>query len=459
MPDKIPNILLIHSDQHRYDCIAAHGHPLLQTPNLDRLCREGTDFSHAFTPSPICSPARACLVTGRWPSQHGCRSIPGAEVYQPARLTSTPLLPRLLVEAGYLLAHIGKWHGETADEPPGWGVADYVPEERGYDQWRAQQGIPPRVRRNGWYGEVDPHITPRQHRLAWGADHTLRCIDQFSAQENPFFIRWDPSEPHLPNLIPAEYEDFYPPELIEPWPSFADLLENKPWIQGQQRRTWQVEGWQWSDWAPVVSRYLADITLLDQQVGRLLDRLDEAGLAENTLVVYTTDHGDLCGGHGMMDKHFMMYDDVLRVPLIVRWPGVAGAGQVSDQLVCHELDLAATLCAAAGVEIPADYEGLDLAPALTGQSLPRLTVFSQYHGCQLGLYTTRMARDHRYKYVWNLTAPDEFYDLENDPGELINRAGDPECRPPLDHLQSELNAWMQDIDDPIRNDFTTHAQV
>lgn len=424
---------------------------------MDRLCREGTDFSHAFTPSPICSPARASLITGQWPTQHGCMSIPGSEIYRPVDRPDGPLLPRLLKAAGYGVAHIGKWHGETAGEPPSWGVDDYVPEERGYDQWREEQGLTPRERKNGWFGEVDPFITPQQHRLAWGARHAMRCIEAYHDAGEPFFVRWDPSEPHLPNMVPKEYATLYPPEKIQPWPSFADTLERKPWIQRQQQKTWGVEGWAWSDWAPVVSRYLADITLLDHQVGLMLDQLDRLGLADNTLFIYTTDHGDLCGGHGMMDKHFMMYDDVLRVPLIVRWPGVAQAGKVCDELVSHEIDLAATICQAANVPRPDQYAGIDLAPVLGGGSTGRDTVFSQYHGCQMGLYSERMARDRRWKYVWNATAEDELYKLDEDPGELINRASDPESRGELTRLRGELRQWMSTIGDPLHNDFTINS--
>ncbi len=125
---------------------------------------------------------------------------------------------------------------------------------------------------------------------------------------------WSPSEPHLPNVIPEPYASLYPPAQVPPWPSFSDPLAGKPYIQRQQRVNWGVEGWTWDQWAPTVARYLGEITLLDAQVGRLLAQLDALGLADDTVVIYTSDHGDLCGGHGMVDKHYVMYDDVMRVP-------------------------------------------------------------------------------------------------------------------------------------------------
>jgi len=450
-----PNILLIHADQHRFDCVGAHGHPLVKTPHLDRLCREGVDFTHAFTPCPICSPARASLLNGQWPTRHGCVSIPYTEVYRPADTPTDQLIPVRLKRAGYRVAHVGKWHGETTDPPEAWGIDHYTPEERGYQEWREAQGLPPRQRRNGWFGEVDPHITPEQHRLAWGAGVTIECVERFHEQGGPFFVRWDPSEPHLPNLIPPGDEAMYPPESIEPWASFPDALAGKPWVQREQRRRWGVDGWAWEDWAPVVSRYLAEITRLDEQVGRLLDTLDRLGLSENTLVVYTADHGDLCGGHGMMDKHFVMYDDVVRAPLIARWPGGLPMGQTCDDMSAHELDLATTLCHVGGVDPPRDAFGRSLVDVAAGRTPPRDLAFSQYFGCQFGLFSQRMARGRRWKYVWNATAEDEFYDLDADPAELVNCAAspDPDAASALAEHHDRLIDWMRSIDDPMCNDF------
>ncbi|MCP4454594.1 MAG: sulfatase-like hydrolase/transferase, partial [Planctomycetes bacterium] len=127
---------------------------------------------------------------------------------------------------------------------------------------------------------------------------------------------------------------------VRPRPSFPDPLDHKPYIQAQQRRTWKVDEWTWEQWAPVVGRYLGDISLLDAQIGRILSALDALKLADNTLVMYTTDHGDMCGGHGMIDKHFIMYDDVVRVPLIMRWPGRIAPGSRCEAFVSHEIDLA-----------------------------------------------------------------------------------------------------------------------
>ena len=444
------NVLLIHSDQHRFDCLGANGHPQIRTPNLDRLAAEGVNFTHAFTPAPICSPARASLLTGQWPTQHGCMSIPHTELYRPAR-ADLPTVTERLAEAGYCVGHVGKFHQETPRPPTELGVADYVP-LADYTRWRQAQHLPPLPRTRGWLGETDVHIQPHQSRLAWGADRTIELMETYRARGRPFFLRWDPVEPHLPCTPPEPYASMYSPETIRPWASFGDPLERKPYIQAQQRRTWELEGWGWERWAAIVARYLAVITDLDANVGRLLGALDRLGLAERTLVVYTADHGDLCGAHGMIDKNFVMYDDVVRVPLIARLPGVLPAGRTCDAFVSHAIDLASAFCEAAGIAPPETFRGTSLLATARGlDPNPRADIFSTFHGCQFGLYSQRMIRDRRWKYVWNATDLDELYDLRDDPAELANRASDPACGHELRRLRGRLVEWMDATEDPLLN--------
>ncbi len=450
------NILLIHTDQHRFDCLGAHGHPLVQTPNLDRLIAEGTTFSRAFTPSPICSPARASLLTGTWPSVHGCRGIPKTECYAPVN-PELPLLTGLLRDADYRQGWVGKFHGEVAGKPDRHGVDDFLEHGDRYNQWRAEQGLPPKPWSGGtwgYFGNVDPHITPDQSSLAWEADQVLGLMEQYAAGDQPFMLRWDPIEPHLPCIPPEPFASMYNPDDIEPWPGFDDPLEKKPWAQRNQRRMWHVEGWTWKQWAPTVALYLAEVSLLDAQVGRLLAKLDDLGLAGDTLVVYSTDHGDLCGDHGMMDKHFIMYDSVTQVPLILRGPGVP-AGETCGDFVCNEIDIAATALEIAGVEPPDSFVGRSLLTAARGEDPePRRDMISQYFGAQFGLYSQRMLRDERWKYVWNATDRDELYDTQKDPGELFNLIEDPDYTSQLRRLRRRLGDWMTEIDDPMLNMWT-----
>jgi arylsulfatase A-like enzyme len=442
------NILLIHSDQHRFDCVGANGHGLIRTPNLDRLARGGTNFTHAFTPNPVCSPARACLQTGAWSSTHGCISIYGTEGFRPADAT-LPVLTALLAQAGYRVGHIGKFHQEVPGTPSDHGAEVYVP-SHAYRSWRKQAGLPPAPERCGLFGETDPHISPEQSSLAWQCDQALACLDRFAttADRKPFLLRWDPPEPHLPNRVPEPFASMYPLEQIEPWPGFPDALVNKPPAQQRSRQRWGTGEWTWDHWRPIVQRYLGEITLLDLQIGRLLDRLDQLGLAENTLVVYTTDHGDMCGGHGMMDKHYSAYDDIMRVPLIVRWPGVLTPGQRCDAFTIHELDLARTILAAADIEPPESFVGLNLADLAAGRE-QRTDVFAQYHGTHQSLYSLRMLRDRRWKYVYHPAGVDELYDMAADPGERVNCIDAPGHQQQLQQMRLRMTEWMEQIHDRL----------
>lgn len=450
-----PNILLVHSDQHRFDCIGVNGHPQIQTPHLDRLAAGGMNFTQAFCPIPLCVPARNCLLNGQWPTEHLAITNYDwvTEAPRPAK-EGLPTFSQTLRDANYRLGYVGKWHVHPERDPRDYGFHDYVP-EGAYADWRLAHGLPPQPSQNRWFGELDPQISPQESRLAWGADQTIRLLRSYGAQQAPFFIRWDPSEPHLPNVVPEPYYSLYPPADIPPWLSFPDPLIGKPYIQAQQRRTWGLEGWGWDRWAPIVSRYLGEITLLDAQIGRILNTLDELGAAENTLVIYTSDHGDMCGGHGMIDKHFVMYDDVTHVPLIARWPGRIAPASQCNAFVSHSIDLASTFCDVAKTIVPETFRGRSLVPLFAGATdNGRQTIFATYHGSQFGLYSQRMVRDHRWKYVWNATAEDELYDLDLDPGELNNQAVDAAHQDVLIRLRHGLVTWMEETRDGLLNPWT-----
>ena len=448
-----PNVLFILVDQHRFDCLGANGHPFLRTPHLDRLAREGMSFTRAFCPIALCVPSRVSLLTGQWPVEHGAIANEGTEAGRTFREGLT-VFPQVLAAQGYWLGHVGKWQPHPRRGPTEFGYHEHA-NIHGYRAWRQAAGLPPVPRQNKWFGETDPHITPEQSALAWGCDHLLRLLEARAGQAQPFYLEWNTEEPHLPNVVPEPYASMYPPASIPPWPSFGDRFHGKPYIQAQQLRTWGLDHWGWREWAPIVSRYLGELSLLDAQVGRLLAALDRLGLANNTLVVYTTDHGDMCGGHGMIDKHFIMYEDVMHVPLLARWPGRIAAGRRCDAFVCHATDLAATFCAVAGSAPPATMRGISLLPLFDGAaSNGREDIFASYHGNQFGLYSQRMLREARWKYIWNATAEDELYDLETDPAELQNLALSPRGAAELPRLRRRLVAWLEATHDPLLNGWT-----
>jgi len=444
---------MIHSDQHRWDCVGANGNALVKTPSLDRLATEGARFTHAFTPIPMCVPARCSILTGQWPTKHGVIFNYDGETFR--RLDpSVPTFSAAVQKTGYHTVHIGRWHVDPHCTPLDFGFHDYLPDWR-YGKWRAARGLRPCPRDQGWRGQTDPFVKLEESSLGWGADQVIRWMEQCLTETDPFFIRWHMVEPHLPCCPCEPYASMYPAESIAPWPGFADTLEHKPRIQRQMRATWGVEGMGWDQWAPIVSRYLGVVSLLDSQIGRVLDALDRLGLRDRTLVVYSTDHGDMCGSHGMVDKHYVMYDDVVRVPLIMRWPGVVPAGRTVTDFASNAIDLPSTFCEAAGAVCPSTFQGTSLLGAAAGTGATgREDIFATYHGNQFGSYSQRMVRDRRWKYVWNATALDELYDLEADPGELTNRIDDPACSRELRRLRKRVVAWMETTGDTLLNQWT-----
>lgn len=439
-----PNILLIHSDQHRYDTLSCAGHPLVRTPCLDRLAAEGVWFTHAVTPVPICSAARASLLTGAWPTQHGCLTIPYCcETFVPAR-ADLPTWTRLLADVGYDIRWVGKFHAEVAGAPTDHGVREFIGLS-GYKEYRKQRGLPPPP--TGLFGAVDRGVMSEDSSLAWQARQVVRLLGSLSSADRPFVLRWDPPEPHLPNHVPDDEAGLYPPDQIAPWPGFPDPLTGKPPAQRRTRLRWGTDTMTWAQWQPVVSRYLATVDLLDRQIGVVLDALKRLRLHDRTVVIYTADHGDMCGSHGMMDKHYCMYDDILRVPLIVRGPGLAPGR--CDALVSSEVDLARTILALAGVNAPPSFVGNDLLALARGEVSAPPDAFVQYFGTQQGLYSSRALRSRRWKYVYNPTAFDELYDLVLDPGELHNRVDDPACSAVLDACRQRMGEWMARLQDPL----------
>jgi len=451
---KRPNFLLVQSDKHRWDCVGANDPARVRTPHLDRLASEGVNFSHAFCPVPLCVPARTSLLTGQWPTEHLCIANWDSEAPRP-HVPGLPTYSQVLREAGYWLGYLGKWHVNREKGPTDYGFHEYLPPWE-YAPWRAAQGLPPVPMANGWYGEVDPHITPEQSRLGWEAGRVMEMLDGCAERGRPFFIAWEPPEPHLPSRPPRAFADMYPPQSVQPWPGFDDDLAGKPYAQAQQRRDWGIEDWDWDrDWAPFIARYLAVVSLLDAQIGRVLRHLEELGLSENTFVIYTTDHGDTVGSHRLMDQHFILYDDVVRVPLIVRGPDVALAGQTCAEFVCNALDLPTTFLELAGIPVPETFRGVSLAPVLRGEGgTGRQDILAMYHGNQFGLYSMRMVRDRRWKYIWNPTAEDELYNLENDPGEVHNLARAPQWAAEAARLRRRLVDWMDETRDPLCNQWT-----
>jgi len=436
MPTTRPNIVLLMTDQQQA-CTVDPGNPC-QTPNIDRISAGGVRFTRAHTVNAICSPTRASLYTGTLPNTHGMVDCTHTVAEYRAKFNADlPMWSRSLQAAGYRTAHFGKWHVERSNALENFGFDEYetggLP---GYRAHRAAMGLPPRpesfemehwVRQPGYrdlrlYGvhdEPEEAGTPYylyQRGIAFVRERT-------EDPDTPWCLVISTSEPHDPYWANRVYYDLYDPATIPQPPSFHDDLHDKPRYYQKLRTVWKDMTWQ--HFAEATACYYASITEIDVQVGRLLDVLEETGQAENTVVIYTTDHGDLMGAHGLLMKGPPPYEETYRIPLVVRWPGMTAPGTTCDALA-NVMDLAPTLVEMAECAPLPTSEARSLVPLLRGK--PGGEAFEQdyaeFHG-QRFFYTQRIVWWKRWKYVFNGFDFDELYDLEADPHEMTNLAPDP----------------------------------
>jgi len=453
-----PHILLIMADQLRVDCLGYAGGAPVHTPHLDRLAAEGVWFDEAFTHFPVCAPARQSLICGQRPEVFGGLWNYTMGLKVGALAPTAYSWARSLQEQGYQCGYIGKWDVHPEYTPVSYGYDHYV-DSAALHRSMMKMDYPEVAYTNGYFGEPDP--LPLEHTLThFTAMQAEQLLERLSETGQPWQLRVNFNEPHLPCRPAQPFASLYTPEDAKEWGSFADTLHGKPYIQSQQLRNWGIESFGWEEWAPIVARYYAVISQLDDAVGKLLHRLEELGLAEATWVIFTSDHGDMCGGHRMMDKHYVMYEDVVKVPLIMRMPGVIPAGHRSDELVYNLLDLPPTILEVCGMAPPCEHamHGRSMLPWMTGRAgasaSSREEVIASYNGQQFGLYTQRMLRSKKWKYVWNLTDVDELYDLEDDPHELYNRIGDPARHELVQQLRKRMYAALLNDGDPmVRNEW------
>ncbi len=449
-----PNILLIVADQQRYDCIGESGVCPVKTPNINRLGKEGIWFSNAFTAIPLCCPARQAILNGQRPEVFGAlwnfNIALKTYALQPSEYSWTNELKRI----GYQMSYIGEWHVNPEHNPLEYGF-DYYFGEEDYDEYRKSKY--PNVQYcNGWLGEYDP-IPVEDSRTHYLAGLACEKIKEYSLNGMPWHIRLDFPEPHLPCRPAGEFFEMYKPSDVIKWGSFEDNFINKPYVQKQQLLSWGIDNYTWNEWAPIIARYYGIISQIDDAIGMVLKLLEDTGISDNTIIIYTSDHGDMCGSHRMMDKHYIMYDDVVRVPLIIKWPGVVKKDSLCDKFVCNTLDLAPTILEILGIKPKAFFQGRSLLDILKGNDVNnwRSEVVSTYNGQQFGLYTQRMIRNHIWKYVWNLTDIDELYNLEEDPYELNNRIYDPSCLKILSDMREKLYLELnKDGDGMVKNSWT-----
>ena len=269
--------------------------------------------------------------------------------------------------------------------------------------------------------------------------------------ERPFFLRIDTPEPHFANVVPEPYASMYGPESIPPWPNFGESFEGKPASHLRKHREWHLEDKDWAWWREVVAKYYGEVSLIDECVGRVLRAIREFGIEENTIFVFATDHGDALGSHRHFEKAGTMYDEVYRVPLLVRLPPGLGEPQAVSAFA-RLLDLMPTFVEWAGAELPAPVDGRSVAPLLRGEAPGEWpdSVYCEHHGEVWGYHSQRMVRTRRWKYVYDPHDLDELYDLQEDPAELDNLAADRRHADVLGEMKARMLGWNDATKDMFR---------
>lgn len=436
-----PNFLVIMTDQQQAATLA-DGHPC-QMPNIRRLMAQGVQFTQAYTPYPHCCPARATFFTGLYPSHHGIfNNVTNQTAIHRGLRPGVRLFSESLTAAGYDLAFAGKWHVSAEENPRdrGWRelavtspaspasgpfTAEWIRQRKDSDPANRAPGM---IARPGWgdFALFNPSPLAREQ----DTDYT-RCLvpaldelPRLAQGDKPWMLYVGFGAPHDAYRAPQSCLDRYNLADIELPPSYTDTMDDKPGVYRRHRQIWaqmpETEARQ------ALLHYYAACTKIDDYVGELLDGLEQSGQADNTVVVFLSDHGDYAGAHGLWLKGVPAFREAYHVPLAIRWPaGLQQPGRTVDAFVTLA-DFAPTFRELAGVPAAPECSGRSLVPWLVGETPAqwRDCVCTQLNGVEL-YYTQRTVFTRTHKYVYNGFDEDELYDLARDPHELRNVADDP----------------------------------
>ncbi len=480
MPDDTYNLLVIMTDRHRSDCLSCYGNEFIRTPNLDSLAAEGVRFSSAFTANPFCMPSRFTLQTGRYPHAHGCWDN---GVLMP---DDTMTLAQQCTDAGYHTALIGKSHlkpfrykdgPESYDEwektDPHWAswhgpyfgfqevhltIGHHLPLGH-YGMFLRQhhpEAIPylqgERAKRPGggvpysWKSDLPAELYP----TSWVRDQTVECIKR--SKDKPFYILASFPEPHPPFAPPHPYSEMYGPQEIVPPALQEGELEDKPphfmdFYQGRLYSNWfkvdragnSLLGMTEAQYREIVAHYYGMISLIDDNIGKILKTLQDLNLMERTLVVFLSDHGELLGDHYLVDHGPFHYDSVIHVPLIFRFPEkIASNHEVSSPVSL--VDVPTTLTRLLNIPELPNAQGINLTPLLTKQKeVLRDHVFVEFNSRYLPDMPMKTIRTKQWRLTYYAGKPyGEMYDLEKDPKEFTNLYGLEKYRDIQDNLKQIL---------------------
>jgi choline-sulfatase len=422
-----PNILFLFSDQHRADAMGCAGHPVVRTPSLDRLAAGGTRFGRTYAAAPICGPCRSAMLTGR--TVANCGALTHGHMKKDMGL---PTMATVFRQAGYVTGAFGKVHvaGESDDNDIGFderALEIYTPMQSDYQHavgldkfWQYCSYLPqykphPGARERHSYNLKNEPIQLEEELILdhMTADRSIAFLKKH--RDQPFFLWVGLEKPHNEMFAPKRFHDLYDPGKMQ-LPAnrnfdrscLPDTIRDNPSFP-------IADGLTDDQMRHATAAYFANVSYMDEQAGRVLAALEELGLFDNTIVVYSTDHGENLFSHQLVQKQ-CFFEESVRVPLILRIPGVTEAGTTRDQFASL-LDLLPTFCEACGITPPGGLDGKSLLPAITDNAPLRDEVFSEFNDNGVA---ERMMRTERWKYVHSHGDLHQLYDLENDPHENIN---------------------------------------
>jgi arylsulfatase len=440
-----PNILIIHVDQHRTDCLGTYGNADIRTPNIDRLAADGVRYTNSFCPFPVCTPSRYSLLSGQYVHEH--QGWTNRSTLAP----DIPTFPRILRAAGYCTTAVGKMHFTPTyldvgfeelrlaeqDGPGRWdddyhrylmahGLADYNDlEDQLVNEYRKS------ARKEYWdtFGALVSNLPEEHHSTTWIANQAVETLQAWD-RDSRHLLMVGFIKPHHPFDPPAPWPQMYDPGKLSLLPGWIDKCcdHDLKYSRGYFPNDTLTE----PALRRVMAYYYASISQIDRHVGRMLRLLQQKGLYEDTLVVYTADHGEFMGFHHMLLKGNYMYDPLIKVPLIIKWPGNERADTVSPCMV-NNIDLAPTLCRAAGCVPAPQMRGCALQDPGSGHDL----IFAEADGGR----QVMVRSDHSKLILTDSRSENLFFDLRKDPLEMNDLHSSPEYSDEVQKMTAALSAW------------------
>lgn len=415
------NIIFLISDQMQRKAVLED--PRCRMDNLKKLCADSVDFQRTHASNPICSPARASLITGMLPHNHGMvdctHTVPPYRAEYDCSLDS---LPQILKRNGYDICYYGKWHIERS----------YKLENFGIDEYETEKDIPKFnltplkrivVSDEGYRTSTvcgvyaEDETSSEEHYIY---DKGMDFIRRKKNDGKPFCVFLSTYAPHDPYIVPKKIHDMYMDVDFEVPDNWNGGLEDKPGLYKRLHEIWG--GLSDEDISEIIRCYYSCCSLVDVQVGRLVSFLKEEGLYDDTLIVFTSDHGDMCGSHGLFCKGVAPFEDIYKIPFVLKLPGNKYGG---GQCAVHSstCDIMPTVLDAAGIVFDNKTDGKDLVPFIKGDDGEEEYTVSEFFGQRFS-YTQRVVWYKDWKYVFNTFSEDELYNLKNDPDEMVNLASD-----------------------------------